>query len=230
MDFFKNLFKRGPTPEEQMKEYKRNLDRTVRELERERTKLATQEKQLNVQMKKTAKNGDQGALKIMARDLVRTRRYQQKFFRMKMQVQAVSLRLTTMTSVNMMTKSMAGVTKAMRAMNGAMNLPAMQGIMQEFERQNEMMGMKEEMINDAIDEAMADEDDETEMDQEVNKVMDEVMMDFKKQVEEGVAAPGLLPDSQVNNPQAATAQQQQASAEEDKDLEAKLAALRGAMN
>ena len=92
------------------------------------------------------------------------------------------------------------------------------------------MGMKEEMINDAIDEAMADEDDETEMDQEVNKVMDEVMMDFKKQVEEGVAAPGLLPDSQVNNPQAATAQQQQASAEEDKDLEAKLAALRGAMN
>jgi len=228
MDFFKNLFKKGPTPEEQMKEYKRNLDRTVRELERERTKLATQEKQLNVQMKKTAKAGDQNALRIMARDLVRTRRYQQKFFRMKMQVQAVSLRLTTMTSVNMMTKSMAGVTKAMRAMNGAMNLPAMQGVMQEFERQNEMMGMKEEMINDAIDEAMADEDDESEMDQEVNKVMDEVMMDFKKQVEEGVAAPGLLPDSQVNQPQNATASSQ--PAEEDKDLEARLAALKTAMN
>jgi charged multivesicular body protein 2A len=228
MDFFKNLFKRGPTPEEQMKEYKRNLDKTIRELERERTKLASQEKQLHSQMKKTAKQGDQNTLRIMAKDLVRTRRYQQSFFRMKMQIQAVSLRLTTMTSVNMMTKAMAGVTKAMRAMNGAMNLPQMQGIMAEFERQNEMMGMKEEMINEAIDDAMAGEDDETEMDTEVNKVMDEVMMEFKKQVEEGVGPVGLLPDAQLNAP--VGQQSQSASAEDDSALESRLNALKTAMN
>ena len=74
------------SPEEKMKEYKRGLDKTCRELERERNKLANQEKQLQTQMKKAAKQGQDGSLKIMARDLVRTRRYGQKFFRMKMQI------------------------------------------------------------------------------------------------------------------------------------------------
>lgn len=32
----------------------------------------------------------------------------------------------------------------------------------EFEKQSEMMDMKEEMMNDAIDDAMGDEDDEEE--------------------------------------------------------------------
>ena len=34
--------------------------------------------------------------------------------------------------------------------------------MMEFEKQSEIMEMKEEMMNDAIDDAMGDEDDEEE--------------------------------------------------------------------
>ena len=34
--------------------------------------------------------------------------------------------------------------------------------MMEFEKQTEIMDMKEEMMNDAIDDAMGDEDDEEE--------------------------------------------------------------------
>lgn len=34
--------------------------------------------------------------------------------------------------------------------------------MQEFEKQSEMMDMKEEMINDTIDDAMGDDEDEEE--------------------------------------------------------------------
>lgn len=43
-----------------------------------------------------------------------------------------------------------------------MKLPQIQQIMREFEKQSEIMGMKEEMMNDAIDDAMGDEDDEEE--------------------------------------------------------------------
>ena len=45
--------------------------------------------------------------------------------------------------------------KAMGAMNRKMNLPQISKIMQEFEKQNEMMGMKEEMMSDAMDDAFA---------------------------------------------------------------------------
>ena len=40
-----------------------------------------------------------------------------------------------------------------------MKLPEIQKIMMEFEKQSEMMEMKEEMMNDAIDDAMGDDDD-----------------------------------------------------------------------
>jgi charged multivesicular body protein 2A len=43
-----------------------------------------------------------------------------------------------------------------------MNLPEIQRIMMEFEKQSEMMNMKEEMMDDAIDMAMGDDDDEEE--------------------------------------------------------------------
>ena len=43
-----------------------------------------------------------------------------------------------------------GVTKAMMSMNRQMKLPQIQQIMQEFEKQPEIMDMKEEMMNDVI--------------------------------------------------------------------------------
>ena len=43
-----------------------------------------------------------------------------------------------------------------------LNLPQIQKILQEFEKQSEIMEMKEEIMNDAIDDAMEDESDEEE--------------------------------------------------------------------
>merc|ERR1712228_970063 len=67
-----------------------------------------------------------------------------------------------------------GVTKAMMSMNKQMKLPEIQKIMQEFEKQTEIMDMKEEMMSDVIDDAMGDEDDEEESDAIVTQVLDEL--------------------------------------------------------
>jgi charged multivesicular body protein 2A len=47
----------------------------------------------------------------MAKDLVRTRRYISKFYSMKTQLQAVSLRLQTLRSNQQMAEAMKGATK-----------------------------------------------------------------------------------------------------------------------
>ena len=44
-----------------------------------------------------------------------------------------------------------------------MNLPQIQKILQEFEKQSDIMDMKEEIMNEAIDDAMEDEGDEEEL-------------------------------------------------------------------
>lgn len=65
------------TPAERLRKHQRALERTQRELDRERIKLENQEKKLVQDIKKSAKNGQIGACKIQAKDLVRTRRYWQ---------------------------------------------------------------------------------------------------------------------------------------------------------
>ena len=65
---------------------------------------------------------------------------------------------------------MKGVTRAMKSMNKQLNLPQIQKIMMEFEKQSEIMDMKEEMMGDAIDDAMGDVDDEQETEAVVNQV------------------------------------------------------------
>jgi len=64
------------TPAERLRKHQRALEKTQRELDRERTKLENQEKKLVQDIKKNAKNGQMGAVKIQAKDLVRTRRYE----------------------------------------------------------------------------------------------------------------------------------------------------------
>eukprot|EP01147_Barroeca_monosierra_P008647 gene8647-10299_t len=168
------LFGRKKTPEEMMKENQRLLKRSMRDLDRERTNLERQEKKTLADIKKAARSGQVDAAKIMAKDVVRTRRFQKKMIMMKTQIQAVSLKIQTMKASNSMAKAMAGVTKAMSRMNKTMNIPALQKIMMEFEKQSEMMDMKQEMMDDAVDDVMGEEEDDEESDLLVNQVFDEL--------------------------------------------------------
>lgn len=86
-------FGKRMTPAERLRKHQRSLEKTQRELDRERVKLENQEKKLIQEIKKSAKNGQMGACKVQAKDLVRTRRYIEKFYSMRTQLQAISLRI-----------------------------------------------------------------------------------------------------------------------------------------
>lgn len=63
-----------------------------------------------------------------------------------------------------------------------LKLPQIQKIMMEFEKQSEIMEMKEDMMNDAIDDAMGDEEDEEEGDAIVAQVLDELGLQIGDQL------------------------------------------------
>ncbi|CAO3623903.1 unnamed protein product [Mucor hiemalis] len=87
------LFGKKKTPQEILRQHQRSLTKAQRELDRERERLERQEKKLILDIKKSAKDNQMSACKIMAKDLVRTRRHIQKFYSMKTQLQAVGLRI-----------------------------------------------------------------------------------------------------------------------------------------
>jgi len=181
MDKVKNVFHR-PTSKEILRKQKRALNRAIRDLDRERMKLEQQEKTLIVNIKNTAKKNQVNACKIMAKDLVRTRRYIQKFYEMKTQLQAVSLRIQTLQSNQTMTEAMKGVSTAMKTMNKQINLPQINKIMMNFEKESELMDIKEEMMNDAIDNVMEEEDDEEESENIVNQIFDEIGISLNQEL------------------------------------------------
>lgn len=215
------LFGKRKTPEEMLRQNQRALNRAMRDLDREKQKLEQQEKKIIMDIKKMAKQGQMDAVKIMAKDLVRTRRYEKKFILMKANIQAVSLKIQTLKSNNSMAQAMKGVTKAMATMNRQLKLPQIQKIMMEFEKQSEIMDMKEEMMNDAIDDAMGDEDDEEESDAVVAQVLDELGLSVADDLSKLPSTDG----GSLSVP-AKKAEPQAALADADADLEERLNNLR----
>ncbi|UCS22149.1 DID4 [Nakaseomyces glabratus] len=178
------FFGKSMTPQERLKKNQRALERTQRELDREKRKLETQEKKLIADVKKSAKNGQIDAAKIQAKDLVRTRNYIQKFDNMKAQLQAISLRIQAVRSSDQMTRSMREATGLLAGMNRSMNLPQLQKISMEFEKQSDLMDQRQEFMDEAIDNVMGDELEENEdADEIVNKVLDEIGVDLNSQLQ-----------------------------------------------
>ncbi|KAJ7046515.1 vacuolar sorting protein DID4 [Mycena alexandri] len=201
MNIIESLFGRSVTPAERLRQHQRSLAKAQRELVRERAKLEAGEKKLVADIKKSAKDGQLNACKVMAKDLVRTRRYVQKFYQMGTQLQAVSLRIQTLRSNQQMADAMRGATRAMALMNRGLNLPGIQRIMNDFEKESSMMDMKEEMMSEAVDEVMDEEEDEEEEgDKIIAQVLDEIGVHITQQLTDAPTGVGNPSAQQVRQP------------------------------
>lgn len=161
------------------------ISRAVRELDRERSALEREEKRLTVEIKKMAKEQQMGAVKIMAKDLVRTRAHVTKFIEMRSHLQSCGLKLQTVKSHHAMGEAMKNTTKAMMKMNKAVNAPAISKMMAEFERENMKSEMMQEIMGEMMDDAMEEPGDEDETDKIVSQVLDEIGISFGEEIPVG---------------------------------------------
>lgn len=128
---------------------------------------------------KASENLDSPLAKLISPPLVT--RYIQKFYSMRTQLQAISLRIQTVRSNEQMMQSMKGATSLLGSMNRQMNLPALQRIAMEFEKENDIMDQRQEMMDDAIDDVTGLEDEE-EGEEVVKEVLDEIGVDLGQAV------------------------------------------------
>jgi charged multivesicular body protein 2A len=107
------IFGKEKPLKEVMRENKRMITRAVRELDREKVALEREEKRLTMEIKKAAKDQQMSSVKIMAKDLVRTRQYITKFIEMRSHLQGCGLKLQTVKSHQAMAEAMSSTAKAM---------------------------------------------------------------------------------------------------------------------
>ena len=81
------LFGKKKTPAQMLRENQRLLTRAMRDLDRERASMEKQEKKVIADIKAMAKKNEMATVKIMAKDLVRTRATVKKFMVMRANIQ-----------------------------------------------------------------------------------------------------------------------------------------------
>ncbi|KGG51300.1 Snf7 family protein [Mitosporidium daphniae] len=136
------LFGSRKSPQELLKENQRTINRAIREIDRERLSLETQEKNYLVTAKRAATSGHISSVKIIAKDAIR----------------------------------------AIKAVNKKTDLDGLSKILQDFEQQNSIMGVKEDALDSTLDSMVmeqmidvisAEENGEAAADELTRKILEE---------------------------------------------------------
>lgn len=178
------LFK--PTPEEQKRKCNALVRQNVRKLDRDILQLRTTEsktKQLILQSSKRAQRNPSMAkqanqeVRIFARELIRIRKQGQRLHTSKAQLQSVQMQVNEAFSVRKIEGSIKASTGIMKDVNTLVRLPELTGTMRELSAELMKAGIIEEMVGDTLGENDLMEGEDSEAEEEVDKVLSEVLKD-----------------------------------------------------
>lgn len=116
-----NIFTKKPNPREVLRESKREMTQATRGIEKEIGSLQSEEKKLVLEIKRTAKSGNEGATKILARQLIRLRQQIANLQGSRAQMRGIATHTQAMHAHTSVAAGMQGATKAMAAMSKTQN-------------------------------------------------------------------------------------------------------------
>ncbi|CAL9729319.1 DOA4-independent degradation protein 4 [Monosporozyma unispora] len=205
---FQWIFGKQMTPQERLRKNLRSLQRTQRELDREIVKLQQQTKRLQNDIKKSVQNDQLTAAKVQAKDLIRSQNYITRFQNVKLQLQAIELRIQTIKSNDAMVRSMTDAARILNHMNQGVQLPNLQRIVMDFEKQSDIMDQKQEIIDETMEDSMGVDEDELNEDEQaneiINKIVDEIGVDLSTKMNNSAVPQGQINVSnsqELNSPQ-----------------------------
>ena len=180
-----------------LRKNQRDIQRLIRDLDRERAQLERISSALSVDLKKYAKEQNMTAMRTVARSIVRNRAAVTKLHQIKSQLQAVSLRMAEVNSQQAIGDAMRGTTRALASLNRRMlQSSGITESLREFERQKEFGASMDDIGADLGEEDLEEE----ETDLEVERVMCEATSDLVGLAGGiGVVAPGAAAGAEADD-------------------------------
>lgn len=176
MDLNFNLFGKAVpklTPSEQAKEWKKKLAQEGRKLDREIEKISATEKKALTECKKLAKEGRQDNAKILAKQVLNTRRAKERMQLSRATLNSVSMNLQTNISLLKVNQCFAKSAEVMHGINDLMKLPEMRETMKDMAREMARSGLIEDSLNDTFA-GMEDPTLDSAADTEVDRILLEI--------------------------------------------------------
>eukprot|EP00291_Cryptomonas_curvata_P023922 CAMPEP_0172160404 /NCGR_PEP_ID=MMETSP1050-20130122/5539_1 /TAXON_ID=233186 /ORGANISM="Cryptomonas curvata, Strain CCAP979/52" /LENGTH=180 /DNA_ID=CAMNT_0012830163 /DNA_START=170 /DNA_END=708 /DNA_ORIENTATION=+ len=166
-------------PKDVVRQEQRDLRKSERGLEREQRGMQQQEQKLIADIKKASKDGNMTVANALAKELIRVRQTATRTAMAKSQLSSVSSRLSSVSAQGSLSTALAGASKAVKMVNGQLDVAGMRRVMQDYERENDVMEAKQETMDDALEDIFGDERLDGEADELTAQVLQEIGLDFR---------------------------------------------------
>jgi len=159
-------------------------------------------------------------LKALAKQLVQIRNQRDKLTTTRSHVGAMGFHAVTMGAQMSAASAMGTMTNTLKTANAQMNMKQTMQMLAQFQKENEMINTKEELMDDMLTDAFDTEDMEEETENITNQVLAELGVEMDGQMV-GLSAPSAKPVGE----EALTQEEQTALDDALPDLKARLNAL-----
>lgn len=171
-----------PTTSELATRYKRHINRSIREIDRESARLLNEEKVLMQEVKNVSKNNMKQSMQ-KAKAVVRTRRMLNRFSMMKAHMQGIGTRIQSVKTMEALQKAVGSAVQMMQSFNKVAGGKHIISAMQELEKNNALMNIQTEMVDEQLDAVFEEDNDEEDTSDVVMQVMMEAGVELPKSME-----------------------------------------------
>ncbi|XP_033633639.1 charged multivesicular body protein 3-like [Asterias rubens] len=215
------LFGKTPQkdPKEQVQEWTRNLTKESRKLDRQIRSIEREELKVKRSIKEAAKKGQKDVCKILAKEIVNSRKAKTRIHTSKAQLNSVSMQMKNQLAVIRMSGALSKSTEVMKYMQQLCKVSEVQATMMEMSKEMMKAGIIEEMLEDTF-ESMEDDDLEEASSEEVEKILFEITANHLSD------APKAVKDDLPAGATAVVSDEEEEVAEDISEMQARLEALR----
>lgn len=162
-------------PKELVNEWSKQLRKEGYSLDRQIRQIQRSEQAAVKSIKDAAKKGDSASAKVLAREVVHSRKAVSKIYTAKANLKSVEMQMKGQAAQVRVAGSLSKSADTMKAMQQLVKIPEIQKTMQEMSKEMMKAGIIEEMMEDTF-ESLEDQDElEDDVQNEVDKVISEIM-------------------------------------------------------
>ena len=223
-DFLMGLFGKSPDPKDQVNDWTKKLRKEGNQIERQINGIKREEAKVTKSLKDAAKKGDKDVCKILAKEIVNSRKSVNKLYAAKANINSVSMQMKNQLAMVKVAGSLQQSTEVMKTMQQLVKLPEIQKTMMEMSREMMKAGIIEEMMEDTLEGLTEGEEMEEAAQAEVDRIILELTTG--KLTEAPSAVKDTLPDP-ADDEEEEVREQAEAEGEEDlEEMTSRLEALR----
>ncbi|KAL0221154.1 hypothetical protein RCL1_001008 [Eukaryota sp. TZLM3-RCL] len=173
-----SFFKKAPPPvdpREEAKEWKKQLRTEKRGLERQVRQIEQQEMKTQMAIKQAAKENRLSAARILAKELVRSKKAKERLWSARAQLNSMEMQISANIGTAKLASAMSSSTQIMQTMGALLKLPELNQTMMRMAQEMERAGMIDEMVNETLDSALGDENEESEAEEELDSIVNQII-------------------------------------------------------